>query len=1466
VPEFFAAHALAAVVMVVMAGLAAMGLWFIFGPNARRRRALHHAENLLRLGQWRDALIRIQRLQARSGPSAYWTTRLRKAEHECYLSARTAALEARDFDNALEYSRKAVRVSKAAEEAALVPVLKAILAELRRISGAGNDIQTARALADRALQLKSPCPEASFWLALCLLRSGDKAQAMAALEAARCGDTSPALSNEPQFKPSYIDPSLYLGAILLRDGEAKAALRYLTEANRIDGNCPFVVAQLGSAMIEAGGDAQLAVRALQRALGPRGFSLWMQNPRRAWVESFPEKHSFIRQLPADQPFVCPLWGADLQTIVRVSCISLGRGMFQLGQFQEASEVFQKALQEGAPSLPIVRGLGLALARLGQYDQAFKHLQLASHMEQTQDRITTGYLALCGARGTPTRPEDKIENVSSAIRLISPFTAPGDAEWAGLASAIFAEARAIGLVQNKDDQLYLCEHLASVHASDAAAADGFHHLQATYPEAVRSEYAWLFCRAAQAQGAKGPLSLSFFARTFTDPGPARAYFAEQGWDFDALEITYLERAAELDPGHFPLVLGADYAARGERLLLERSIEQQKVGDLDAALETVNVLLRLAPGTIHAHDRAAHLHYLRNERAMSLEYLRRWEKLDSANPLPPARQAILLQELGETEQCLAAVRRGLAQSEGRVQAGIAFLGARLLLKTALAQNSPADCAANLESPDVRSAMELLEDCLHHEPQHTGALQCLAYLRSAMKDDPGLARQSQVMKSLDSARPEVDYAAALCHVAANELDAARAASRRAQDLCAETSQGVLHPRLAVESAFLEGWAAYLQQDWQTATQALHFSAGCSDCPSAAVSQALLGKIAYLRHSYEEAVHWWKSLNAKWRSEWNFSQALAGSVFLSALDGMRAEKYEEAAEKLREAGRLGWRDRRLGLLLTLCMVKAGQQSLYDPLTPNPEQAARFFEQALKLGCHEAPIAYILAACYKRLGRFLECRAALKRIARPDASVYLQMGLAAFADGDLAQAAQDFLRAREMDPARYAAGYNLFLTHLRLGEMAEAAGLIRELLPLCASVEEQRFLALLEPLLRSISVRPAQPPLADGAQSNGRQVHDSLLNSMTAADEQRLIELISGLGRLEVSYPLLRRLAAVRPGSVAIQDAYLDVVLLQALHHADRCQWEDAREILVPLCRETALTGSHQAPARPSHVALLNMAGCCVCMLQDFELGHWFFEVALSKARGDAWIQQNMALSCEWRGRFDQAEQNWNRYFALLGSDLPIAPVPDYWPTLTFEGLSRLGDVFSKRDLWKTSLNFLERALRLRPGDADILERLFHAYNQTNRSEDARRTLKRLKEVRPNDPQFELYEFDVRDLRTIDQLDRMLGDLRKTLNRYPNDMRVEERVATMTATSIAFIERKLDQVTRQLNKVTDQMRRLPSYQIDWSAVRDVMHDLEDDLFKLRRSANKCLGLVNQEAQRRSLRDLIARIDRKMEICHGIGS
>jgi tetratricopeptide (TPR) repeat protein len=938
---------IAAVIAVVGAGIV---LWQIFGSGPRGGRRLQRAQRRLERGDWQESLAVIEQLEGQGSLSSNWAKRLANVKAQCHQAAADAALAVNSFEVALDHALQATRLGHGKDLEARGRIIEAMLADLRRSFATSSDNKPTYQLIERILKLQSPCLEASFWRGMCQVRDGDLERSMASLEAARTGETTASPSDKAQVADqsrvtAFIDPPLYLGALFLRQGQAKEALRYLTEANRIDGNCPFVVCQLGAAMIQSGGDPQLAVRALQRALGPRGFQLWVKNPQRAWVEGFPDKRSFVRKLAAKNAYRCPLWGPGLQGILRQGNTALGQGFYRLGQYQEAADIFGKLMQESAPSLPVVRGLGLTLARLGQYDPAFKHLRIAHEMEETKDRITAGYLALCGTRGTPSRPEDKSKNISWAIGLVSKFTAPGDIEWAGLVSAIFAEARAEEVAVDADDQVYLCEHLASVYATDALAADAYHHLIATHPEVVHSEYAWLFCRASQLHGSGGSQAPALFARTFAEETAARPFFEQRQWDFSALELTYLERAAAAEPGHFPSALGADYAKRGECLLLERSAEQEQAGEMDAALATATVFLKLAPANPRAHDRLAYLHYRKGEKQQAADLLAGWHRLESHDPQPLIRLAIIAQELGDATRSLDSIRQALELTTGRTHADIAFLGARLALRQTEAPLVNGDEVAG-ESTEERAhgdraaAIALLQDCLHHEPQHGQALWLMAALRHLTGDRRALTDQAARMDIPHIDDPRFHFLAAVCQLSAGNYGGVLEACERSssssvpldvpENAALSPLDGEVAPRdankvsLAVESAYLAGWAHLMHGNPNAAPDSFRVPATTPVSPSASHAQALLGKICFENGDYDEAVRWLQALDAKKRAGWRLAESLAGAVFLSALEAFQAGAYTQAGERLREAGRAGLRDRRLGLLLSLCYVKAGQQALY--------------------------------------------------------------------------------------------------------------------------------------------------------------------------------------------------------------------------------------------------------------------------------------------------------------------------------------------------------------------------------------------------------------------------------------------------------------------------------------------------------------------------------------------------------------
>lgn len=913
--------------------LAFVGIWQLWGRGPRRRRGLRACRKQLTSGNWKAALEQLKRVRAIGAPSASWTKTFDQFEAECLQAASAAAVQEKKFEDALEFGQRAAQILDGHEHEVRMNVQSAMLREIRRLFSKTGETDATIDLIIRTLQVQSPCREAAFWQALCEIRLGVLDAALTHLQGARTGQAGPfslddgfAAPGAPGAAPAppspFIDPPLYLGAILLRTGLAKESLRFLTEANRMDANCPFITLQLGAAIVSAGGDTNMAVRALQRALGPKGLGQWQENPDRAWVEGMPENRSYVRKLADEFPFLCPLFGEDMKYLIRQGNLALAQGQFKLNNFQEAAVLFDKVLKEGAPSLPILRGLGLSLAKLGRYDDAFVHLRTAHEMEEEKDRLTTGFLALCGACGKPARPEDRLQNIAWAVRLATPFNAPGDAEWAGLLNHIFAEARQNAIPLPSDDQLYLCEHLVSIKGCDALSAQAFHHLMATEPTLVQPEYAWLYCRADQQHDVDGPSVLALYALTFTHQEPARAYFAEQGWSFDDVELMYLRRAAEKEPGHYPTILGPDYPPRGEQLLLANAQQLEESGQREAALQAIEILVKLSPNNTSAMDRAAMLHYRAGRLEPAYNLLEQWRQTQPTEPLPSVRQALLLHQQGNDAGCFEKLQHAMSHSAGRRRANIAFLGARLALQSYLAPKEESPLAPGPKDA-LTTVQDFLRDCLTHDAGHPHALWCLAAVRWLGGDTAALAEQARAMRNSDVTDLRYHYLTALCHLLGGQLEAVVAIGERmAQQI---GRNGSLTQRaLAVEAGYLAALAQIGLNQPRPAIDALKLITFDPKSPTLSYAQALLGEVLFQERRHDEAITAWQALDAPKRQGWNLADPLAQTMFISALESLQRAEYEQAAEKLRQAGKLGYRDRRLGPLLLLSLFKAGQQAIY--------------------------------------------------------------------------------------------------------------------------------------------------------------------------------------------------------------------------------------------------------------------------------------------------------------------------------------------------------------------------------------------------------------------------------------------------------------------------------------------------------------------------------------------------------------
>jgi tetratricopeptide (TPR) repeat protein len=282
---------------------------------------------------------------------------------------------------------------------------------------------------------------------------------------------------------------------------------------------------------------------------------------------------------------------------------------------------------------------------------------------------------------------------------------------------------------------------------------------------------------------------------------------------------------------------------------------------------------------------------------------------------------------------------------------------------------------------------------------------------------------------------------------------------------------------------------------------------------------------------------------------------------------------------------------------------------------------------------------------------------------------------------------------------------------------------------------------------------------------------------------------------------------------------------------------------------------------------GCCACLTQDFHSAESHFAAALKLQANDPRIHQNLALCYELQGELSEADGHWNRFFELLDMRVP-APrdVPKYRDHLAFASLTRWAGRYAEKERWNNALTYMQRAARLRPDDYETMERLFHLYCNAKRPNDARRTLDQLRRARPNDPQLDLYELDLVEVKSLNDIERLLMDIDTVMKRYPGDARVEERAVSMVGSVIPLMGKMCDDLTDQMSKVIDQVRNLPNYQINWSAVREVMRDMLKEFQKLRRITGKCLPLVKSEEHRRIIRDLGEHIDKKMEACRSMGA
>jgi tetratricopeptide (TPR) repeat protein len=186
---------------------------------------------------------------------------------------------------------------------------------------------------------------------------------------------------------------------------------------------------------------------------------------------------------------------------------------------------------------------------------------------------------------------------------------------------------------------------------------------------------------------------------------------------------------------------------------------------------------------------------------------------------------------------------------------------------------------------------------------------------------------------ADPRFHFVAALAHWLGNDSAAVIASCQRVAAHATSAHNGRNGDTtntldVAVESGYLAALAQAQLHDRAAAIESLAPLARKAGSPTLAHAQAQLGAAQFAEGRHDDAIRSWQALDARHRQAWGLAEPLAQTMFVCAFDDLLLGNYEQSADKFRQAGRLGCRDRRLGPLLLLALFKAGQQAVYGPET----------------------------------------------------------------------------------------------------------------------------------------------------------------------------------------------------------------------------------------------------------------------------------------------------------------------------------------------------------------------------------------------------------------------------------------------------------------------------------------------------------------------------------------------------------
>jgi tetratricopeptide (TPR) repeat protein len=1050
-----------------------------------RERSLRQARRELAAGDWQAAFTTAGQLRNPKRPDSRFDQRVQNFEGDCLYCAAELALQGRRYAEALELMRGAGDRLGLPEAEFDKRIEDLLLAELRRRLASDPAANEIRRLAQEVMRVRAGHPEASFWLGLHHLHAGRTDSAMAVLRDALADSEVP-------------DSALYLGAILLKADQAAQAIECLRHAAQIAPDCPTVLAQYGAAIIATNGDAVTAVHALEIATGPEGLSKYARTPTQMWNTL--GSQSWLAALVRKTPVACPL-GLDrieesLATARRFLAVALERS----DRASDAAAIYLQAFSAGDHSLDVRKGLGLALARAGSYDEALAHLQAAYERENPPSSSTIGLLALTLSRSTTARTADHVRQVQQALNVLTALDVRDDPEWAGIARDVVEEAKNADVDLTPAHRLALARAFAVADAFDPIALETYDRLGQD-AETIPLEIAAAYVRAAVEFGTCGNNDENLFNRAFRERETLKRLFADRKWDFGKAERLYLERWVQRHPGRYPDAPGLLYGAIAERILIDEWRRHVTVGRTEEGRSTLDLAFRLGPTRALTLDRLAEQADRRGDRIDVMQYLETWVKHHPHDPRPLVRRALLDRREGRASEALEQLTDACGIATGPQRGKLLLMTARIAL-----------AAKNYDA-----AAELFEQARLLAPQDSEPITGLAALALQRRDYDKLASLAPLFDQGGSQNPVRSLLACVSFALAGEE------VRAAVELAVAASE----PTLTAEANYLRT-VILIWQDQNDEARASLETVTLAPGQSREGIQAIHGLLAWKAGEYADTLLAWGDLSAERRAEWNLDRHYATAAFMYGAAAVTAEKPAEALEWIRQARENGFKHDQLAVLEAWLRQRVGQ-----PCAGDVEQI-RQLEVALPAESRNTNMTAWLARSYRRGGDMTSARRLLGEVSTPNPHVLLQQGLLSLVDNNLELAETDFTNAHDLSPDTIAVEYNLAFTRLTLGRNDEAAEGFARTAELHPNPEAQRILHLLAALAP-------------------KAVRKDVLAAMTLVDEQRVIKRIQQIGRVDAVLELLQTLAQARWQSGAVAQALTEAYVLWARNVIDRGEPEVA-------------------------------------------------------------------------------------------------------------------------------------------------------------------------------------------------------------------------------------------------------------------------------------------------------------------------